>query len=73
MSLRTFLEKMQGIGFVVLMASGEWGEECIYSYDIEDIGKISEDLLDFVVDKANFEIFDGYNNSHYITAIIYLT
>ena len=73
MSLRTFLEKMQGIGFIELVASGEWGEECISAYDIEDINEISEDLLDFVVDKVNFEIFDGYNNSHYITATIYLT
>lgn len=73
MSLQTFLEKMNGISFIVLMANYEWGAECIYSYDIEDIDEISEDLLERTVDRAEFQIFDSYDNSTYITANIYLT
>lgn len=69
MSLRTFLEKMYGIDFICISSSNGWVHDC----DITDVGLIPQELLERVVDRADFQIFNSYDNLPYISVNIYLT
>lgn len=68
MSLRAFLEKMYGIGFICISAANGWRYDC----DITEVDSIPQELLERVVDRADFQIFNSYDNLPYISVNIRL-
>jgi len=67
-SLRTFLEKMHGIDFVCISTSNGWAYDC----DITEVDSIPQELLERVVDRADFVIFNGNDDLQYISVKIRL-